>query len=88
MKTVVNDLSGRIDNDRPGGTPRAVGFHDLRCLMGVGIAGRMCHGYLQRILDLVLPEFIRRVETVAFEHRLDRDKPDRIVVCVSLRQFF
>ena len=67
--------------------PRAVGFHDLQCLMGVGIAGRMCHGYLQRIRDLVLPEFIRRVETVAFEHRLYRDKPDWIVAGACLRHF-
>ena len=50
-------------------------------------ARRMCHGYLQRIRDLVLPEFIRRVETVAFEHRLYRDKPDWIVAGACLRHF-
>ncbi len=85
VESVVNDLPGRIDNDGPGGAPRAVGLHDLRCLMGVGIAGCMRHGDLQGILDLVLPEFVRRVETIAFEYGLNGEKFDLIVVCVSMR---
>ena len=85
MKSIVGHLPGRIDNHGPGGAPRAVIFHDRRRLAGVGIAGRMRHGDLQGILDLVLPEFVRRVGTIAFEYRLDGDEFDRIVIRVSLR---
>ena len=85
MKSIVGHLPGRIDNHGPGGAPRALTFHDLQRLAGVGIAGRMRHGDFQGILDLVLPEFVWRVETVAFEYRLNGDEFDPIVVRVSLR---
>lgn len=85
MKSIVGHPPGRIDNYGPGGATRAVIFHNLRCLAGVGIAGSMRHGDLQGILDLVFPEFVRRVGTVAFEYRLNGDEFDRIVVRVNLR---
>ena len=85
MKSNAGHPPGRIDNHGPGSAPRAVIFHDLRRLAGVGIAGSMRHGDLQAILDLVLPEFIRRVGTIAFEYRLNGNEFDRIVFRVSLR---
>lgn len=69
MKSVENDLSEGVDNDRPGRTTRAIASHDLWCLADHGITGRMRHGDCQGAFHLVLVKFVRRVETMSFEHR-------------------
>lgn len=87
MEPVVSNMPARIDNDGPGGPSRPVGSHNRRRLMGVGVAGRMRHGDFQGIFHLVLANFIRCIEIVTLEDRLNGDKFDLIVVVVSLRDF-
>lgn len=88
MKTVVNDFSGWVDNDRPRRTARPIFSHDLRDAMAARIAGRMRHGDLQGVFHLVFPQFVMRINAVSFEHGLNGNKSDLIVTFKRLCQFF
>ena len=74
MESVVNDFTGGVDNDRPGRTARPIFSHDLRDSAGDRITGGMCHGNLESVLQLVLPQFILRIDAVPLENSLHRNE--------------
>ena len=88
VEAIVNDLSGGIDDDFPGGAARTISSHDGRRLTGFRFSGGMRHGDFETVLQLVGAEFVRGIGAVALEYRLDGQKHDLVVALECLCQFF
>ncbi len=56
--------------------------------MGLRITGRMCHGNLQAVFQLVFSQLILRIEAMPFKDGLHGQKRNVIVVFKFLRQLF